>query len=248
MPDLAERTAREQRLERLLTQIGDKYRPIVTSYLGYPPDVARIPESLWLDMERDYKQELSEDLAAIYLLSLGHMEPIGKFEVPATVATSMAATWADQRAGEAASLVVGHTRERLGEIFRPTPSGLLLPGGLGTAAGGDGASLLDNTLDVLMGRQRASMIATTETTGTISAGEGGYRQALADYTDRLLLARWYTQEDERVCPVCGALDGLTQNEWPVEILMLGQLGPPAHPNCRCYLIYELITQADAENL
>lgn len=57
--------------------------------------------------------------------------------------------------------------------------------------------------------------------------------------------KWYTAHDERVCEVCGALDGKT-----VEMnsnFRLGKLGkeedisflPPAHPNCRCTIIYEM---------
>ena len=41
---------------------------------------------------------------------------------------------------------------------------------------------------------------------------------------------WRTAADERVCPVCGPLDG---QEWP------GDAGPqpPAHPNCRCARLF-----------
>jgi len=39
--------------------------------------------------------------------------------------------------------------------------------------------------------------------------------------------RWVTMEDERVCPICGALDGRTYRK--------GQFLPPlpSHTNCRC---------------
>jgi hypothetical protein len=37
---------------------------------------------------------------------------------------------------------------------------------------------------------------------------------------------WRTAADERVCPVCGPLDGM---EWPSDV----GPQPPAHPNCRC---------------
>lgn len=58
--------------------------------------------------------------------------------------------------------------------------------------------------------------------------------------------KWYTAHDERVCEVCGRLDGKV-----VELDDMFKLGkqakeeeigllPPAHPNCRCTLIYEMI--------
>ncbi len=43
---------------------------------------------------------------------------------------------------------------------------------------------------------------------------------------------WYTALDERVCPVCGPLNG--------QEYILNQLPPiPAHPNCRCTLITDI---------
>jgi hypothetical protein len=41
---------------------------------------------------------------------------------------------------------------------------------------------------------------------------------------------WHTTEDERVCPECGPLDGLTweATDGPM---------PPLHVNCRCTRVY-----------
>jgi len=38
---------------------------------------------------------------------------------------------------------------------------------------------------------------------------------------------WETANDERVCPICGALHRKREGEWG------GLSGPPAHPRCRC---------------
>lgn len=44
---------------------------------------------------------------------------------------------------------------------------------------------------------------------------------------------WRTAADERVCPVCGPLDG---QEWPSDA---GPM-PPAHPNCRCERVFSRV--------
>lgn len=44
---------------------------------------------------------------------------------------------------------------------------------------------------------------------------------------------WRTAADERVCPVCGPLDG---GEWPAD----AGPQPPAHPNCRCARVFSRV--------
>lgn len=56
---------------------------------------------------------------------------------------------------------------------------------------------------------------------------------------------WHTVMDERVCPICATLDGLTwedQNPFDAtlraegrEVWDLLRDHPLTHPNCRCYL-------------
>jgi len=52
---------------------------------------------------------------------------------------------------------------------------------------------------------------------------------------------WVTQEDERVCVVCGPLDGTTvglSSEFEVPRRGMANVEvPPAHPSCRCLLKY-----------
>lgn len=84
-----------------------------------------------------------------------------------------------------------------------------------------------------LARQRAENIARTE---TMRASNEGQRQLWRQAQDRGYLPRaqqrvWIATEDERVCPVCGKLDGK-------RAALNGQFagghdGPPAHPSCRC---------------
>ena len=57
---------------------------------------------------------------------------------------------------------------------------------------------------------------------------------------------WCTADDERVCPICGGLDGKSiemDEHFPFKTKLKATnpditLTPPAHPSCRCTTIYE----------
>lgn len=83
--------------------------------------------------------------------------------------------------------------------------------------------------------KRAEMITRTE---TIRAFNMGHFQA-AKNSGLNVVKEWSTHEDERTCKVCGFLDGQKvgidekfKTETGEEYLM-----SPAHPNCRCRILY-----------
>lgn len=106
-------------------------------------------------------------------------------------------------------------------------------------------------------RQRGYLIARTELAFSYNQGSlEGVKQAQAAGLMGPVKKRWCTADDERVCPICGGLEGteiemddiFTYREKgrknPVKInprLKTKQTGltPPAHPNCRCgFLVIE----------
>lgn len=86
-------------------------------------------------------------------------------------------------------------------------------------------------------KYRSYMIARTETSfaanmGTVSA----YQRAGINGK------RWLTGSDERVCSKCGPMHGKKAPiDQPFEN---GFLVPPAHPNCRCTIVSDLIRASD----
>ncbi len=89
--------------------------------------------------------------------------------------------------------------------------------------------------------QRARMIAVTEITRAYAEGELEAGIELRKrYPDVQVVKTWFTNNDEKVCPICEPLDGkdVPHDEgW-------GEGGnpdpegipaPPAHPNCRCWM-------------
>ena len=106
-----------------------------------------------------------------------------------------------------------------------------------------------NPLDTLIGRlsqvptftpERAERIAVTETTRMFAEGNIMAWKS----TGYIGGKRWNTARDERVCPICGPLDGKivsidsgwsADEEGAIVESDLGLLAPPAHTNCRCWL-------------
>lgn len=110
--------------------------------------------------------------------------------------------------------------------------------------------------DVVLSETRASVLAATEVTRAVSAGEEAARQDNASQREETteptrpgrtlgeagraalipdgLMGFWVTERDEKVCPICQPLDGQAEPNWRAVFAA----GPPAHPNCRCYIRYE----------
>ena len=89
-------------------------------------------------------------------------------------------------------------------------------------------------------RYRAFMIARTELTFAYNQGAWfGTMQARQAGLLPPVVKEWSTSADERVCPVCGGLDGVRremEEDFPFPTRLTDpqvRKMPPAHPNCRC---------------
>lgn len=81
---------------------------------------------------------------------------------------------------------------------------------------------------------RAATIAATEVTRAAVAAELSAAAAMTLLTGTKMKPLWHTSEDDAVCEVCEPLNGTGP-----EIYGLVSIdGPPAHPNCRCWLDWE----------
>lgn len=83
-------------------------------------------------------------------------------------------------------------------------------------------------LDKTFGPVRAEMIGTTEVTRAYSQGTNIYQSMLRDAGIDMVRV-WDTSGDDRVCPICGPLDGRPEAVWAQQF----PGGPPAHMKCRC---------------
>lgn len=85
-------------------------------------------------------------------------------------------------------------------------------------------------------RYRAMNIARTELAGAYNQGHfGATKNAQAQGYIGECQKFFVTADDERMCPICGAMDGETQKM--DEPFSFGKLLPPVHPSCRCAVGY-----------
>lgn len=96
-------------------------------------------------------------------------------------------------------------------------------------------------------RRRAALIAQTELAFAYNAG--WHATVEQNIEDGILppgtRKQWVTAEDEKVCPICGAMHG-EEVLWD-EPFSNGSDYPPAHPNCRCHhnvLFTDLLQQPE----
>ena len=83
---------------------------------------------------------------------------------------------------------------------------------------------------------RAERIARTELAAAFN--RGSLEATLGAFPDAAVSAEWATADDERTCSICRPLDGVVVDAGRD---FEGGDGPtpPAHPNCRCTLLYEV---------
>jgi hypothetical protein len=84
----------------------------------------------------------------------------------------------------------------------------------------------------------AEQIAITE----ITRAEAQFSEALSSRLGEQGVGtqiRWLAAEDEKMCPICKKLDHKLKGDWVVNGVDYNA-GPPAHPNCRCQTVVELI--------
>jgi SPP1 gp7 family putative phage head morphogenesis protein len=93
---------------------------------------------------------------------------------------------------------------------------------------------LTNLLEPTFGEVRARRIAVTETTRSYAQGqiEAG-KELKKHFPDIKVVKIWFTNADDRVCEICGPLNGA---EVELDELFEGEIPePPAHVNCRCWM-------------
>lgn len=135
---------------------------------------------------------------------------------------SRAVRWAKQYAGE---LVRGITRTTQRTVRDAVADFISTPGLT--------VSDLKDMLSTTFGASRARTIAVTEFT---RAHFEGTREAAEEIrkVGFEMIGIWRTAVDDRVCPICAPLEGVREvgGTW-------SGYQPPAHPNCRCDIAYEL---------
>lgn len=89
---------------------------------------------------------------------------------------------------------------------------------------------IDEEVEKILGPERAETVAVTETSNAVTDASDAAmdRQGLVGDDDL-----WITEEDGKVCYICNSLHNKPRTVWAWQF----DHGPPAHPNCRCYIEY-----------
>lgn len=94
---------------------------------------------------------------------------------------------------------------------------------------------LRDMLTRTFGPVRAEMIGTTEVTRAYAQATNIYQTMLGDEGIEMVRV-WVTSADDRVCAICGPLDGKPEKDWADKF----PFGPPAHMKCRCTTVLESV--------
>lgn len=209
MPDLATRTQREQEIAAALLFVLRRHAE-QAGRVGLAYD--------WQAMHADVRQALIDPLSTVFLeAAMALQEQHGQVVAEAEI-RRWAAQWARGYSSALADSIVETTRDDMARAMELTP----------------GEQALALAAIVVGMSARAENVGITETTRAISVGESWISERWRLAGKGLLTPVWYTELDARVCEVCAPLHGAGPEVF--DRVSLG--GPPSHPRCRCWLVWE----------
>jgi len=148
----------------------------------------------------------------------GQLEKIG---LDYSLSNQQAAEWASKYAFDLVKGINDSTRDTVSQAIQRFVN---IPG----------YTLKDVINSLPYSDERALKIAVTEVTRAYSQGNLLAAQQLREeYPNVRVTKRWFTNNDDRVCPLCGPLDG--KSVTIDKEFEKGIDAPPRHINCRCWI-------------
>lgn len=249
MAEIPNRSQLEVIFAARFSELSSRHRQRLLELVGDPPNPTLVPESFWQQVQQETESELAAILVILFAASFDYHTPAGA----GSNGPFAAAAYADRRSREIAGSYAQHSRDRwttFTQGWRPdlgadggpaatTPdAGPSRPGGGEGRPTGAARRAVEDAAASIFGPERAESVATTETTAAQSAGSESAASSAGVLNDRDI---WWTEADGRVCRTCGPLHRTTRPTWSIEF----PDGPPAHPNCRCWIEYAF--QRDGRN-
>lgn len=216
--DVINREELERKLARIVGRDLRRELEKLLELLGDPPRLANVPHEYWQNGWREIQRDVEPVLTDIFLQQAeGFIAEIA-IGVDWDMVNVTASTWARQHTEQILKDLFGTRYDHLNEIIpRFYEEGWNL-------------GQLRTDLERYYSPVRAEMIAVTETTRAAVEGERAVVEQLQKESGIRMIPIWQTANDDRVCPICGPKHG--------EEITDGQY-PPAHPRCRCWVVYEL---------
>lgn len=207
----------DRQLKELLARHFDQQRADITRYLEMG---GRLPVPDYLLNDPQAQAEITKlllDAAKDGILEVTNQTGLG---FDNTLTNKDAATWAARYAGE---LIKDIDKTTLATV----------QSAISDFADKPGFTIGDVIAQLPFDEARSERIAVTEITRAYAesnqiAGE----QIAKEFEGVPVVKVWFTNNDDRVCPVCGPLNG---KEVDIKSeFASGIINPPAHPNCRCW--------------
>jgi len=197
--------------------LSEAYRELMRQ-LGDPPDIANVSAEYWQNGWRDIQKQVEPILVEAFVASAEDAMLRLEFGVDWDLVNMDAVNWARV-----------HTESVLSDLFRKRYD---FVGENVARYFEEGWSISDlaRRLRAWYDPVRAEMIAITETTRAVVEGERFVIAQLEKESGNKMIPVWSTANDERVCLICGARHGKEITDG---------IYPPAHPRCRCLVVYRL---------
>lgn len=224
MGEISDRDELELMFGRKVLELTRERRNRLIVLLGSPPNPLNVPQSFWMETGREMYSRVIVILTAIAAkAAIEH----GATEFQSNL---IARQFAEKQAAELVAGWIDHSQEilrtRSADWNQPsetsTGSPVLRPATKTDAV---------ETADAIFGPERVGRMASTETTVAQTQASEQAVETVGGISPNDL---WFTREDGKVCTVCRPLHETTRDFWSQFV----PSGPPAHPDCRCYLLYE----------
>ena len=163
------------------------------------------PDEGWAQFRVDLQQRLQRRIEPVVLSAAGGMP--GAVNSPSLLLIGVSKTGSTLHSMQLADEITARSRNRLAAGQSPSD---------------------------VFSQARATRIAVTETTRSVSHAEHFAAATFQTPGERLLKPIWHTEEDGDVCEICEDLDGEGQDVYGQQ----SPFGPPAHDHCRCWLDWE----------
>lgn len=233
---LSNRDELESEFAARVSRLTGEFRNRAIDLIGSPPDFAKLDAGFWSDVENEMKRELSIALLLVFAQSAAeHGASASVYEPTAlTYSLTRSAVVARSFSVNSQGRVAASSMRLRMPSYIPQPSSSPFPSRSPKARPEvvpvpdlSPAEIADEVAKIF-GPTRAEAIAVTETTAAQHAGGEAAVNANLGLEEMDL---WITRQDEKVCPICQPLDRLPRSRWTSQ----QPSGPPAHPNCRCYI-------------
>lgn len=244
MARLANKDEANAEFRRKYDRVFRRHRAEFIRLLGSPPSAANVPEAFWEKLRSEVEAESVSMMILLFIAAATQSQMVDgdALRMSQSTAETAAQQYASEQAGKLANAVVQNTREAARQAF-------------------DGAELLKPEVVArvnsgrILGPSRAASMGTTEATKAVTAG--GEAQIARVEREGVDIVRLWQHQTHRPpghanamvnpCPICSPLeDRRLETLPPIPTHETGktlQDGPPAHPNCDCFIEYRFASPA-----